>query len=143
MDDLGWRPAERPDRTPLTGDTVLLEAVEVARDGEELYASTAGADSTWDYLPYGPFAGKGDFMAWLEQRAPVDDPLTFTLIDRQSHAARGLASFMRIVPEHGVIEIGHIWLSPQLQRTRQATEAIYRRSEERRVGKEGRCRWWR
>src|SRR5207237_638377 len=112
-------------RTPLTGDTVLLEPLEVARHGEELYASTAGADSTWDYLPYGPFAGKGDFMAWLEQRAPVDDPLTFTLIDRQSHAARGLASFMRIVPEHGVIEIGHIWLSPHLQRTRQATEAIY------------------
>ena len=125
MNDLGWRPAKRPDRTPLTGDTVLLEPLEVARHGEELYASTAGADSTWDYLPYGPFAGKGDFMAWLEQRAPVDDPLTFTLIDRQSHAARGLASFMRIVPEHGVIEIGHIWLSPQLQRTRQATEAIY------------------
>ena len=121
MDDLGWRPAKRPDRTPLTGDTVLLEPLEVARHGEELYASTAGADSTWDYLPYGPFAGKRDFMAWLEQRAPVDDPL----IDRQSHAARGLASFMRIVPEHGVIEIGHIWLSPQLQRTRQATEAIY------------------
>ena len=32
---------------------------------------------------------------------------------------------MSIVPEHGVIEIGHIWLSPALQRTRQATEAIY------------------
>src|SRR5207237_6005705 len=61
----------------------------------------------------------------LEQRAPMDDPLTFTIIDRAAGAARGLASFMRIVPEHGVIEIGHIWLSPQLQRTRQATEAIY------------------
>src|SRR5437763_1348089 len=100
MDDLGWRPAKRPDRTPLTGDTVLLEPLEVARHGEELYASTAGADSTWDYLPYGPFAGKGDFMAWLEQRAPVADPLTFTPTHRQSHTARGLASFTRIVPEH-------------------------------------------
>src|SRR5205823_12795139 len=48
-----------------------------------------------------------------------------TIIDRAAGAARGLPSFMRIVPEHGVIEIGHIWLSPQLQRTRQATEAIY------------------
>src|SRR5256886_3698988 len=125
MDDLGWRPAKRPDRTRLRGDTVLLERLEVGRNGGELYRPAAGADSTWDYLPYGPFAGKGDFMACLDQGAPVDDPLTFTLIDRQSHAARGLASFMRIVPEHGVIEIGHIWLSPQLQRTRQATEAIY------------------
>ena len=112
MNDLEWRPAKRPARAPLMGKSVLLEPLDVAQHGEERFASTAGADSTWDYLPYGPFAGKDEFMAWLEQRAPVDDPLTFTLIDRESRAARGLASFMRIVPEHGVIEIGHIWLSP-------------------------------
>ena len=123
--ELNWRPAKKPERAPLVGDSVLLEPLDVARHGEELYTSSAGADSTWDYLPYGPFAGKSGFMAWLEQRAPIDDPLTFTIIDRAAGAARGLASFMRIVPEHGVIEIGHIWLSPQLQRTRQATEAIY------------------
>src|SRR2546430_5554661 len=123
--ELNWRPAKKPDRAPLVGDSVLLEPLDVARHGEELYTSSAGADSTWDYLPYGPFAGKSEFMAWLEQRAPMDDPLTFTLIDRAAGAARGLASLMRIVPEHGVIEIGHIWLSPALARTRQATEAIY------------------
>jgi RimJ/RimL family protein N-acetyltransferase len=55
----------------------------------------------------------------------MDDPLAFTIIDRAAGAARGLATLMSMVPEHGVIEIGHIWLSPQLQRTRQATEAIY------------------
>jgi RimJ/RimL family protein N-acetyltransferase len=36
-----------------------------------------------------------------------------------------MASLMRIKPEHGVIEVGHIWFAPVLQRTRQATEAIY------------------
>jgi RimJ/RimL family protein N-acetyltransferase len=36
-----------------------------------------------------------------------------------------MASFLRMAPEHGVIEIGHIWFAPALQRTRQATEAIY------------------
>jgi RimJ/RimL family protein N-acetyltransferase len=107
------------------GDSVVLEPLDVARHGEDLYASTAGADSTWDYLPYGPFSARREFMGWLEQRAPIDDPLTFTIIDSEANAARGLASLMRIVPEHGVIEIGHIWLSPSLQRTRQATEAIY------------------
>lgn len=125
MDELNWRPAKMPQRAPLDGETVVLEPLDVAGHSEELYASTAGADSTWDYLPYGPFASKSDFMAWLERRAPVDDPLTFTIVDREARAARGLASFMRMVPEHGVIEIGHIWLSPPLQRTRQATEAIY------------------
>ena len=32
---------------------------------------------------------------------------------------------MAIVPEHGSIEIGHIWFSPELQRTPAATEAIF------------------
>jgi RimJ/RimL family protein N-acetyltransferase len=37
----------------------------------------------------------------------------------------GLAAYLRIVPEHGVIEIGAIHLSPQLRRSRTATEAQY------------------
>ena len=125
MHELDWRPAKRPERTALNGDSVLLEPLDVARHGEDLFAATAGADSTWDYLPYGPFSDRREFVGWLEQRGPIDDPLTFTIIDREANAARGLASLMRIVPEHGVIEIGHIWLSPSLQRTRQGTEAIY------------------
>jgi RimJ/RimL family protein N-acetyltransferase len=36
-----------------------------------------------------------------------------------------MASLMRLDPDHGVIEVGHIWFAPALQRTRQATEAIY------------------
>jgi RimJ/RimL family protein N-acetyltransferase len=125
MSELDWRPAKPPPRERIEGETVQLEPLSPSRHGDQLVASTAGADSTWSYLPYGPFARNDDFMRWLEERAPIDDPLTFTIIDREADAARGLASFMSFVPEHGVIEIGHIWLSPQLQRTRQATEAIY------------------
>src|SRR5207244_2628085 len=72
-----------------------------------------------------PFAGKSEFMRWLEERAVLKDPLAYTIIDRAAGAARGIATLMSIEPEHGSIEIGHIWLSPQLQRTRQATEAIF------------------
>jgi RimJ/RimL family protein N-acetyltransferase len=36
-----------------------------------------------------------------------------------------MASLMRITPEHGVIEIGNIWLSPRLQQTREATDALF------------------
>ena len=125
MQQPDWQPAKPPPRERIEGESVLLEPLDPSRHGDQLFAATAGADSTWLYLPYGPFAGKDYFMRWLEERAPIDDPLTFTIIDRDAGAARGLASFMSIVPEHGVIEIGHIWLSPQLQRTRQATEAIY------------------
>ena len=119
------KPARPPDRIVLSGRTVRLEPLEAERHGDDLFAASQGADATWTYLPYGPFAGRSEFTSWLTQRAPLDDPLTFAIVDQASGAARGLASLMSIVPEHGVIEIGHIWLSPSLQRTRQATEAIY------------------
>jgi RimJ/RimL family protein N-acetyltransferase len=125
MQELNWHPARPPVREPLEGRTVVLEPLDPRRHGEDLFAAAKGADATWLYLPYGPFSSKSEFMAWLEERTPVRDPLTFTIIDRAAGAAHGLASFMSILPEHGVIEIGHIWLSPQLQRTRQATEAIF------------------
>jgi len=125
MRDLDWRPVQRPARSPIAGDSVVLEPLDPERHGDQLFAATEGADEIWFYLPYGPFAGKNEFIAWLEGRAPLDDPLAFTILDRQAGAARGIATFMSIEPEHGAIEIGHIWLSPQLQRTRQATEAIF------------------
>ena len=125
MRTLDWRPARMPERKPLDGETVRLEPLEPGRHGADLFESTAGADATWTYLPYGPFGGHEEFMRWLDSRAPIADPLTFTIIDKSSAAARGLASFMRMAPEHGAIEIGHIWFSPQLARTRQSTEAIF------------------
>ena len=125
MGELDWRPAKRPARAPIDGDSVRLEPLSVDRHGEDLFASTEGAEETWLYLPYGPFGGRDEFMQWLAERAALDDPLAFAIIDRAAGAARGIATLMSIEPEHGSIEIGHIWLSPQLQRTRQATEAIY------------------
>jgi RimJ/RimL family protein N-acetyltransferase len=117
--------AKRPQRAPLEGESVVLEPLDPGRHGDELFEAAQGADETWLYLPYGPFSGRAEFLAWLEQHAATADPLAFAIIDRSAGAARGIATLMSIVPEHGVIEIGHIWLSPALQRTRQATEAIY------------------
>jgi RimJ/RimL family protein N-acetyltransferase len=125
MSRLSWRPARPPRRDPLSGRTVVLEPLDAARHGDELFAAAEGADDTWSYLPYGPFATKEEFIRWLRAHAATADPMAFAIIDRSERVARGIATFMSIVPEHGVIEIGHIWLSPALQRTRQATEAIY------------------
>ena len=119
------KPARRPERVVLKGWAVRLEPLDPDRHGDDLYAASQGADGTWTYLPYGPFAGGSEFKSWLAERAPLDDPLTYAIVDETSGAAQGLASLMSIVPEHGVIEIGHIWLSPALQKTRQATDAIY------------------
>jgi RimJ/RimL family protein N-acetyltransferase len=117
--------AKPPAREPLEGELVRLEPLDPDRHGEDLFNSARGADESWYYLPYGPFPSRDDFRLWLRAHAASADPLAFAIVDRESGKACGIATFMSIVPEHGVIEVGHIWLSPSLQRTRQATEAIF------------------
>ena len=105
-----------------------LEPIDPERHARPLFGAShqdGAGELLFRYLPYGPFAGFDDFKIWLDQRAASTDPLFVCVIDGETGAPQGMASFMRIAPEHGVIEIGHIWFSPALQRTRKATEAIY------------------
>jgi RimJ/RimL family protein N-acetyltransferase len=125
MTTIDWKPARMPERVVLEGETVRVEPVDSLQHAEQLYGAAAGAGSIWDYLPYGPFAGQTEFTEWLRARAESSDPLFFAIVDREVGEARGMASLLRMAPEHGVIEIGHIWFAPALQRTRSATEAIY------------------
>ncbi len=125
MPGLNWSPARTPERSPLEGETVKLEPVDPARHAGDLFTASEGAPSLWDHLAYGPFEDQEVFTSWLEERTASNDPLFYAIIERASGCAQGMASYMRIGPEHGVIEIGHIWFAPVLQHTRQATEAIY------------------
>ena len=119
--------AGTPGRNALDGTLVRLEVLDPERHAESLFTSShgEGTGQLWKHLPYGPFASQDEFTAWLGQRSASSDPLFFAVVDRESMRALGMASFLRIEPAHGVIEIGHIWFAPALQRTRQATEAIY------------------
>jgi len=63
--------------------------------------------------------------AWIERAAASEDPLFHAVIDRATGRVEGRQSFMRITPEHGVIEIGNILWGPAISRTRVATEALY------------------
>lgn len=104
---------------------MVLEPVDPARHAPALFESSKDAPELWKHLAYGPFANQGVFSRWLRDRAATDDPLFYALIDLAAGGARGMASYLRMEPQHGVIEIGHIWFAPTLQRTRQATEAIF------------------
>jgi RimJ/RimL family protein N-acetyltransferase len=124
---VNWEQAQRPQRQALEGVRVRLEPFDAARHGAALYSALHDHDgdpSLWDYLPYGPFE-KSDWDAWFAASAASDDPLFFAVLDRGSGAPMGQASYLRIEPEQGVIEIGHIALGPALQRTPEATEAIF------------------
>ena len=124
---LSWTPARVPTRTAIDGDLVRLEMLDPDRHATSLFTSShaPGAEGLWQHLPYGPFDGQAEFTAWLEQRAASVDPLFYAVVDWESMRALGMASYLRFKPDNGVIEIGHIWFAPELQRTRKATEAIY------------------
>src|SRR3954471_18618024 len=123
-EELDWRPASRPGRTSLRGSHVLLRPVDVATDPEPLHAASR-EPGNWTYLPDGPYETPAELQRMLEWAATSDNPLYFTLARLPDETPAGIASYLRITPEHGVIEIGHIWFGTALRRTSAATEAIY------------------
>jgi RimJ/RimL family protein N-acetyltransferase len=98
-----------------------------ARHATDLHAANLEdrENRIWTYLPYGPFATLGDYQAWMSQTCSGEDPLFHAVIDQRSNKAVGVASYLRIEPGSGVIEVGHINYAPALQRTAAATEAMY------------------
>ncbi|PIA69002.1 GNAT family N-acetyltransferase [Pseudomonas sediminis] len=121
-----WQPRPAPDQRSLQGRFVRLEALDVARYGDDLWRALQGPDpALWDYLPYGPFTERGVFDAWLAGNARSRDPLFYAVVDLASGLALGLFSYLRITAQDGSIEIGHVAFGAPMQRTAGATEAIY------------------
>ncbi|MBA4706772.1 GNAT family N-acetyltransferase [Aquitalea aquatica] len=122
-----WQPCPQPQPVVLQGQYCQLEPLSVARHGEALYAAmqrdVAGAN--WSYLPYGPFGDLASYQQWLSSKEGLADPQFYAIVDAGSGQAVGLASYLRIDPANGVIEVGHLNFSPLLQRTPAATEAMY------------------
>jgi RimJ/RimL family protein N-acetyltransferase/NAD(P)H-dependent FMN reductase len=121
-----WKPRPRPERRSFRGRYCAIEPLDAALHAEALYEllCTGSGIAGFTYLPAIPPAGMEDWHSRLENHAASRDPLFFTLFDENGRAA-GLCAYLRIAPEHGSIEIGHIHLSPPLQQTRAATEAQY------------------
>ena len=125
--EVDWAPVEPPARAPLRGTHVVLRPVDAATDAEPLYALSHPPDgdpAIWTYLPDGPYEDAEQLRQMLAWAETAEDSLYFTLVSLEGQPL-GLASYQRITPEFGVIEIGHIWFGPPLQRTTAATEAIF------------------
>lgn len=117
-----------PDMRPLHGRWIRLDHVSAAKHAADLYVSFDGKDPEghiWTYLGYGPFASQEEFTEWVKAREAARDPWFYAFVRRDTGKAVGMGSFMRNDAANGAIEIGHIWMSPELQQTREATEAIY------------------
>ena len=119
-------PGNVPDLRPIPGRWIRLDPVQVDHHAASLFQSISGVeDDLWTYMAYGPFASLELFSQWLREKQAARDPWFYAIVNRATGQAQGMGAFMRADIANGVIEIGNIWLSPALQRTREGTEAIF------------------
>ena len=123
----GWTPPARPSREPMNGAFCRLEPLDPARHAAALFAAktAVGGAQDWTYLPYGPFTDLAAYRAWMESTCLGDDPLFFAVIDLRDAQPAGVASYLRVAPSAGSVEVGHLHFASCLRRTPAATEAMY------------------
>ncbi|KAI1140337.1 putative acetyltransferase, GNAT family [Hypoxylon sp. FL0543] len=130
-------PALRPSReTRLVGRYVTLVGLS-AQHADPLYPHISGPENAhlWDYMFDGPYDDIDVFRASVKAKAASRDPLFYAILSNSQDTSTvrdggdgeivGMASYLRIEPDHCCIEVGNIMYSPQLQRTPAATEAMY------------------
>lgn len=119
-----WTPPKPPERIVMEGAYCRLEPLSESH-APGLF-DALNADPTgriFAYMPNGPFSDLDGYRSWLLEAAAADDPLQFAIVVEGRPI--GTASFLRIAPASGSIEVGYITFSPALQRTRAATECMF------------------
>lgn len=122
---LDWQSALLPERIVLKGRYVRLEPLDIDRHAAALYRAQAeGDDRLWLYMGNGPFATEDEFRGYVERMATSSDPLAYAVVPEGGEPA-GLITYLRIEPQMGNIEIGHIWYGAGIQRSPVTTEVVY------------------
>jgi len=119
-----WTPPAWPERRALHGRYAVLEPLNAGRHAEDLHRANRADDGIWDYLPYGPYASIEAYRLWVDEASAGEDPHFHAILDTETGHYAGVLSYLRIQPQAGSIEIGHVNFSAELQRTRAATEAV-------------------
>ncbi|MCR9126618.1 MAG: GNAT family N-acetyltransferase [Rhodobacteraceae bacterium] len=119
-----WTPPPAPDGRVLSGRYCHLAPLRET-DAAPLHAQFAGHDQLWDYMPAGPFGSAQDYGDWVRTTLATPGHMFYAVRTSPDAAPSGVASFLRIDPTMGSIEVGNICFAPALQRTRAATEAMF------------------
>ncbi len=149
---LHWQPVQPPRPVTLRGRSVTLEPLDADRHSAAIWNAVRGHDEVWTWLSDGPYASESALRAALAEKQASQSAVFLAILPTPGgklansayvpgpyvpspsvpgpfvpvpHPAAGYASYMRLEPAHGVVEVGNILLSPGLQRTTAATEAMY------------------
>ena len=120
----GWQPPPAPEGKRLEGKFCSLEPLTEKHAPDLFTANSLDDGQMWTYMSYGPFETLQDYQQWLKRVTGGSDPLFYAILSEEQKAV-GVASYLRIVPLSGSIEVGHIAYSPLLQKTTAATEAMF------------------
>ena len=119
-------PRPLPARIPHKGRSVDLEPLHIRHVPELWSAVQSDRDgSSWAYMFQGPFADEAALRGFVTSMAALHDPLAWAVRPHRSGAVDGFLTLMEMQPAHAAIEIGNIWFSPRMQRSRAATEAMF------------------
>ena len=119
--------AKFPSKKRLIGKYCYLETVNVKKHSKDLFKNFSkdkkGID--WIYMPQGPFKNEISLKKYLKNKNLTGNPFFYTIYSKRLKTFCGLASYLRIKPQVGTIEVGYITYAKNLQRTVEATEAMF------------------
>ena len=90
-----------------------------------MWQAAQGADDSFAYLGYGPFASEEAITRVVGELASTQDRIAWAVRPVTTGVVSGWLSLLDIEPRNAAIELGNIWFSPRMQRTRAATEAMF------------------
>jgi len=119
--------AKFPSKKKLIGKYCYLEPVNVKKHSKDLFKNFSkdkkGID--WIYMPQGPFKNEISLKKYLQNKNFTGNPFFYTIYSKRLKTFCGLVSYLRIKPQIGTIEVGYITYAKNLQRTVEATEAMF------------------
>ena len=122
-----FKKAKLPSKKKLIGRYCFLEPVNSQKHSKDLFKNFSLDKKyiDWKYMPMGPCKSEKSLKKYLKAKNLSGNPFFYAIYSKRLKTYCGLASYLRIKPEVGTIEIGWISYAPNLQKTVEATEAMY------------------
>ena len=124
---VNFKKAKLPSKRKLIGKYSILEPININKHLKDLFNnfSLDRTKTLWSYMPVGPFKNILSLKNYLISGKLTGNPFFYAIYSKRLKSFCGLATYLRIKPKIGTIEVGYITYAPNLQRTVEATEAMY------------------